>query len=394
MLNANNNRWGVVIASVVILMCLGVAYSWGVFLIPIDQEMGWGRTKISFAVSILLLVFSVFMSISGLLEKKIGPHFTASIGGILIGLGWIGASFSQTTLWLYLFYGIIAGIGTGLCYMPALSCGIKWFPEKKGLITGIIVFGFGFGTAFLSPLAIQLINCFGWRTTMLSYGIAFGCIILLAAQYLKIPDINPQQNQIENRDEANYTPIQMMKTSVFKILFFTYFLAMVAGMLTIGHISAFLSDLQFSAIQAACSLTILAIFNGLGRVSFGYFSDILGRKTTLITLFLIMGISMVLLNVSHHLFFIYMITALIGLCFGGFLVVYPSLIADYFGVVDFSINYGIIFIGYGIGCFVGPILGGYIYDLTKHYMIAFNIAALCAFLGSGLIFWFCKKPKK
>lgn len=392
MRNSTINRWSVVAGGVSILMCLGVAYSWGVFLLPIDQEMGWGRAKISFAVSVLLLVFSVFMVIGGLLEKKIGPRKTAGIGGMLVGLGWLLASFSRTPLELYLYYGVIAGIGTGLSYIPSIASGIKWFPEKKGLVTGIIVFGFGFGTAFLSPLITNLINAYGWRTTMAACGIVFALIITLAAQFLKTPPIPDSVKSEGAVNDAAFSPTEMLKTNSFKIIFSTYFISMIAGMMTIGHLIAFITDKGFNAMQGALALTILSIFNGLGRIASGYASDFLGGKKTLVLLFAFIGLAMLALHHSGALSVIYVLSALIGLCFGGFLAVYPALTAEYFGRRDFAVNYGLIFIGYGIGCFFGPLIGGLVHDTTKSYLAAFYFAGGVALIGSLLIYLFLKKP--
>jgi MFS transporter, OFA family, oxalate/formate antiporter len=386
------NRWSVVIAGVVILMCLGVAYSWGVFLVPIDREMNWGRAKISFAVSMLLLVFSVFMVIGGLLEKKIGPRKTAGIGGILVGSGWLLASFSRTPITLYLSYGVLAGIGTGLSYLPSIAGGIKWFPEKKGLITGIIVFGFGFGTAFLSPLITNLINVYGWRTTMVACGIIFGLVITLAAQFLNTPPIPDSVNNECTINDAAFSPMEMLKTNSFRVMFITYFISMVAGMMTIGHLIAFITDKGFNAMQGALALTVLSIFNGVGRIAAGYVSDFLGGKKTLVLLFAFIGSAMFVLYHSGVLSVIYVLCALIGLCFGGFLAVYPALTAEYFGCRDFAVNYGLIFMGYGIGCFLGPLMGGWVHDATKSYISAFYFAGAVALIGSLLIHFFLKQP--
>jgi len=391
MTSISGNRWIVVLASIIILMCLGVAYSWGVFMVPIDHDLGWGRTSLSVAVSVLLFVFSVFMSIGGLCEKKYGPRMTASLGGLCVGAGWIAASWAASPLWLYVSYGAVAGIGTGLSYMPAISSGIKWFPEKKGLITGLIVFGFGFGTAFLSPLATHLIGQYGWRTTMMLYGLALGAIIITAAQFLKTPALSASaESQAHDAQARNYRPAQMIKTNTFKIMFVTYFLAMIAGMMTIGHLSAFAMDKHFTAMQAALALTILAVFNGLGRILFGSFSDTVGSRKALVLLFALIGGAMFLLPYANTLLLIYTFAGIIGLCFGGFLAVYPPLTADCFGARDFSVNYGLVFLGYGGGCFLGPLLGGYIYDMTQNYFMAFNLAGLLAFAGAALVF-FCLK---
>lgn len=388
------NRWSVIVAGVVIMLCLGVAYSWGVFLLPIDREMGWGRAKISFAVSVLLLVFSVFMVLGGLLEKKIGPRKTACIGGILVGLGWLLASFSATPRGLYLGYGIIAGIGTGLSYMPSISCGIKCFPEKKGLVTGIILFGFGLGTAFLSPLITKLINIYGWRIAMAFCGIFLGLIISLAAQFLKAPSVPESVKAGSAIDEVEFSSMEMLKTDSFWIMFLTYFISMIAGMMTIGHLIAFIIDKGFNAMQGAMALTILSIFNGVGRIIFGYAYDFWGGKKALVLLFALIGLAMFTLYHSGAIAVIYLLSALIGLCFGGFLSVYPALTAEYFGRRNFAVNYGLIFIGYGIGCFCGPLFGGWAHDIGKTYMVAFYFAGGMALIGGVLIHLLLRAPGK
>jgi MFS transporter, OFA family, oxalate/formate antiporter len=390
--NYSFNRWSVVIAGVGILICLGVAYSWGIFLLPIEQEMGWGRAKISFASSILLFVFSVFMVVGGLLEKKFGSRKTACIGGALVGLGWFLASFAQSPLILYLCYGVIAGIGTGLSYMPSICSGIKCFPDKKGLIAGIIVFGFGFGAAFLAPLLTKLINMYGWRTTMMLCGIVFGLVITIAAQFLKAPLILNSVKRPNPKDEAEFSPIEMLKTNSFRFLFLTYAIAMIAGMMTIGHLVAFIADKNFNAMQGALALTILSIFNGAGRIAFGYASDVWGGKKILVLLFALIGSAMFALYHLKILTLVYVFSGVIGLCFGGFLAVYPALTAELFGRHDFAVNYGLIFIGYGSGCFLGPLIGGWVHDITNNYLVAFYFAGVLALGGAFLIYFFLRNP--
>lgn len=391
----DKSKYMVVVSGVVIMLCLGVAYSWGVFLLPIEKDLGWGRAQISLAVSILLLVFSAFMSIGGLSEKKYGPRITATIGGLLVASGWIGASFAQTPIWLYFFYGILGGIGTGLGYIPSVSCGIKWFPGKKGLITGIIIFGFGFGAAFISPVITHFINVYGWRTTMLSGGVVFGALIISFAQFLKAPlcELSASPGQ-EKTEERSYSPKQMVKTSSFKVLFLTYFIAMVAGMMAIGHIVAFALGRGLSAIQGAFALTILSIFNGLGRIITGYLSDIWGGKKTLALLFFMIGGGMFIFFQATHIVAFYLLAGFIGLCFGGFLAVYPPLTADYYGKQNFSINYGLVFIGYGSGCFLGPLLGGWVYDLFDSYQLAFYLSGTLALLGGVIVWFLLSNPEK
>ncbi|MBU0477300.1 OFA family MFS transporter [bacterium] len=393
------HRWFVVIGGVLIIMCLGVAYAWGVFLMPIAKEFGWGRGETSLAVSILLLVFSVFMVVGGMCEKRYGPRVTATLGGAFVCLGWVLAYFTQSLWWLYISYGLLAGIGTGLGYLPAISTGVKWFPDKRGLVTGIVIFGFGFGSAFLAPLAARFIELYGWRTTMLIYGAGFGVIIVGAAQLLKAPPANwsPPGWAAQKRvglkiSSSDFSLMEMLKTSTFKLVFVTYFLSMLAGMMAIGHLTAFANDIGHTAMQAAFNLTILAIFNGIGRIFFGALSDKIGRKNIIVVLFLIMALGMILLPHMTTLFALYATAGVIGLCFGGFLAVYPAATGDFFGAKDFGINYRLVFIGYGAGSFAGPWLGGVVYDATGSYLFAFTVAGILAAAGGVITFLFLKPP--
>lgn len=394
-MNLKAKGYSVVTAGVIIMLCLGVAYSWGVFIKPIQDEMGWGRTTLSLAVSILLLVFSSFMPIGGLLEKRFGSAATVSLGGLLMSVAWIGTSFANSPLWLYIFYGLFGGIATGLSYIPSVSCGIKWFPLKKGFITGIIIFGFGFGAAILSPVMTELVQIFGWRTAMFYSGIIFGSIIIFCAQFLKPPTDTANISSTDHSSSENsFNYREMMHTSTFWILFITYFISMIAGMMTIGHVVAFASDRGLSAMQGALALTLLSVFNGVGRVTAGYMADHFGGKNILITLFLIISGAMFLLDAPQNVFLFYTIVSVIGLCFGGFLSVYPPLTANYFGQENFSINYGLVFIGYGSGCFLGPVLGGFVYDIMGSYHIAFYISGGLAILGAFMVYKLLKQPTR
>jgi MFS transporter, OFA family, oxalate/formate antiporter len=387
-------QYPVVLAGVVIMLCLGVAYSWGVFVKPIEAELGWSRAQISLAVSLLLLIFSAFMPVGGVLEKRIGPSKTVTVAGILMVAAWIGASAARTPLWLYVFYGLFGGIATGLSYIPSVSCGIKWFPHRKGLITGIIIFGFGFGSAILSPLMTKLIQNIGWRTAMLYSGIAFGSLIVVCAQFLKHPEmIAITPSAAAEFEKKSLTYREMLRTSDFWTLFITYFIAMIAGMMTIGHVVAFASDRGFTVMQGALALTVLSIFNGLGRILSGHVSDRFGGKNILISLFLIISLGMFLFASVQNLFMFFGLAALIGLCFGGFLAVYPPLTADYFGPENFSLNYGLVFIGYGSGCFLGPVIGGYVYDIMRSYHVAFYISGCLAIAGAFMAFKLLNRSK-
>ncbi len=393
---SGEKRWLIAVAGFSVIVCLGVAYSWGIFLLPISEEFGWKRGSVSLAVSLLLLVFSVFMVVGGILEKRYGPKITSLLGGLLVCTGWVSASFTQSLLWLYLSYGVISGIGTGLSYLPSISSGIKWFPDKKGLITGIIIFGFGFGSAFLAPLGTKLIEVYGWRSTMLIYGIGLGTIIILASSLFKNPPADwsppPAKNSRKIENVPDFTPTEMLKRRSFWIIFSTYFLSMVAGMMVVGHIIPFMEDGGYSSMQSALGITTLSLFNGAGRIGCGALSDRIGARRSILLLFAVIAAATLLLSRMPAPLLLYGTAGVIGFCFGGFLAVYPAATCDYFGIEHFGINYGLVFIGYGAGCFAGPWMGGIIYDITGRYLFAFKTASLAALAGGVISFFHLKKP--
>jgi OFA family oxalate/formate antiporter-like MFS transporter len=167
---------------------------------------------------------------------------------------------------------------------------------------------------------------------------------------------------------------------------------MIAGMMTIGHVVAFASDRGLTIMQGALALTVLSIFNGLGRILAGHMSDKFGGKTILISLFLIIAVGMFLFASAQNVLMFYMLAAVIGLCFGGFLAAYPPLTVSYFGPENFSVNYGLVFIGYGSGCFLGPVIGGYIYDVMHSYHVAFYTSGFLAMLGAFMVFKLLNQP--
>jgi len=374
-----NEKIRSVFSSFLILMFLGVSYSWGVFIYPIDNDLNWGRTKISLAVSILLLVLSFFMSIGGYLENKIGLRKTSFLASLLIGLGWVLASFSQKPWHLYLSYSLLVGIGSGILYIVSLSSGISLFPKKRGLVTGFIVFGFGLGASFLSPILLYLINILTWRTTMLISGFFFFIICFLASLFLKKNECSSPSCEIINSYDLN--PSKMIKNKNFKLIFASFLIAMIGSMLSLAHIKIYVIDLNYAVFEGVLALSIMSFFNSIGRVIFGFLADKFNTKKLIIILFIILSFALLFVNLTEKLVFIYILSMLIGLVFGGFLILYPALTIDLFGLKYFSINYGVVFISYGIGCFIGPILGAFIHDKFGSYNLAFNISGILSLFG-------------
>ena len=310
------NRWLIVIGAVLIQLCLGAIYAWSVFRIPLQQpatEGGLGLTpsQATLPFSLVLIFFAIATIIGGRWQDKAGPRLVATIGGIILGSGMIIAALSRMFLWLTIGYGVISGIGIGFTYVCPVATGIKWFPDKRGLITGLSVAGFGAGALIVAPVARALIEGMGVFSTLAILGIAFLVVITLSAQILRNPPsewkpegwIPPEKTQMMGRD---FGPGEMLSSLSFYLVWIMYFFGCIAGLMIIAQTSPIGQELVgLTPKVAALAVGTLAIFNALGRIFWGRLSDALGRKRTLFLMLVINGVAILLYNVievfQHHL---------------------------------------------------------------------------------------------
>jgi len=383
------NRWFIVIASIIIQMCLGAVYAFSVLVPPLENEFNWTRIETSPAFTIALLVFALSMIPAGKLQDKKGPRLAATMGGLALGIGMVLSSFTTSLVWLYLSYGVIGGLGIGLTYVTPITTCTKWFPDKKGLVSGLAVFGFGAGSIIFAPLWTFLIGALGWRTTFLVTGIIFSLLVIPAAQILK----NPQQGYLP----PNWTPTaktrtskdvgsrKMLKSIRFFLIWSSYWFGTTAGLMVIG--SAKQSSMELALLdsfQASLIVSLLGLFNAIGRIIWGFLGDRIGRENVLTIIFAICSGGLLLAAAVNAAPIFVLGIFMIGLSFGGFLAIYPALTSDYYGTRNLGINYGIIFTAYGAGAVLGPIMAGYFKTFANSYTPPFYIAAILAIVGIGL----------
>jgi len=390
------NRWVVVMGAVLIQLCLGAVYAWSLFNQPLVDKFGWAKADVVLTFSITIFVFSVFTIIAGKIQDKIGPRWVATLGGIIMGTGIMLASTATTTTQLYLFYGVIGGAGIGAAYVCPLATCLKWFPDKRGLISGVAVAGFGAGALVFKPLILSFIASVGVSLTFLYLGIIFLVAVVIGAQFLVVPpaDYVPagwtppvaHESGVHN----NFSTGQMLGTKHFYVLWIMYLFGATAGLMVIGLAKDIgLNLVQLSPAEAANAVVVVAIFNALGRIVWGTLSDKLGRVNSLLFMYIIAGIAMFLMSsISMNYTSFLTLCSVVGFCFGGFLAVFPSVTADFYGTKNVGTNYGIIFMAYGIAAIIGPKIGtsG---SLTQAFMIA---ALLCA-IAAGLSVLVRKPPK-
>ena len=379
-------RWMIVVAAIIIQMCLGAVYAFSVLVPPLETEFGWTRVETSPAFTIALLVFALSMIPAGRLQDRRGPRLVAVVGGVLLGLGVILSSFTSSLIWLYVSYGIIGGLGIGLTYVTPITTCVKWFPDKKGLISGLAVFGFGAGSIVFAPLWTYLIGAIGWRSNLLLTGILFAALIVPSAQLLKNP---PQGYSPPNwKPSAKAKPVKdvgpgrMLSTVAFFLIWASYWFGTTAGLMMIGHAKT--AALEFAQLENALAtliVSILGLFNAFGRIMWGFLGDKFGRTRMLTLVFVVCAAGLLTLALVYAQAAFILGIMLVGLSFGGLLAIYPALTSDYYGTKSLGVNYGIVFTAYGAGAVLGPIMAGYFKTYSGSYLNSFYIAGALALAG-------------
>ncbi|MES9886901.1 MAG: OFA family MFS transporter [Candidatus Sedimenticola sp. 6PFRAG1] len=395
------DRWKVILGAVLIQVCLGAIYAWSVFT-PALKAAGWSKldTQIVFAVG--LASFAVVMVFAGRKLKEWGPRTLAIAGGLTLGSGYVLAGLGGgTDFWtVCLGVGLVGGAGIGLGYVVPIAVGMRWFPDHKGMITGLAVAGFGFGAMGWVKLAGtwgELIANIGLAQTLIIYGIAFALLVLVGSIWMRMPPKGwspegyeaPQQKAGSGGED--FTPVEMLFTPQFHLIFLTFAVSAGAGLMSIGLMKLYpmeaLQGAGYTAVQAsAIAGTAMAVFfsiaNGVGRVVWGTLSDKLGRKRSVIYMAGSQGLILLAFTfMAGNEYLLYIGAMLIGFNFGGNFALFPALTADEFGNSSVGQNYPFVFLSYGVGGIVFPILGGILGDMGN-FSLAFAICGIACLVGA------------
>jgi len=390
----NGQKYYAVLAAIAIQMTLGVAYIWSVFQTGIANSIFDGdNAAAGLTFSFLLSMLAIGSVIGGKLAVKYSTRRVVFTGGLILSAGFFLASFvTPANSWLlWVTYGIMGGIGMGFTYTPAIACVQKWFPHKKGFVTGIIVSALGFGGVIYTPIVESLILSFGGPGTgePLTFRVlsaVFLAICTLGSLFLRTPPAEYMANlPVSNKRPAavSLSPSQIIKTPQFYLITITLLLACMGGLMMM----AFARPIAVAkGLEASATIGVLAIsmFNSLGRLFWGMASDKLGRKNTIIILLSGTAILSLFVNAAEG-YFVFVLIALIGLFFGGFLSCFPALTADLFGPKHMATNYGFVLLGFGIGAIVSSQIAGHFKNIAVHdinlMFPAFVIASCCAVVG-------------
>ncbi len=412
------NRWLVVTGGIVIQVCLGGLYAWSAFTrrLTIDPY-NFSRTETQVIFAIALVTFAVVMAlVAGRWQAKVGPKIVTLTGGLVLGAGYLFAGFAGTSFWGILFgVGLLGGAGIGLAYVCPIAALVKWFPDKKGMITGLAVAGFGFGALIwikltggfqfgpvdLTPGWAGLYGA-GWSVNAVFklYGVLFAALVGLGSLVMVNPPEGWQPKGWTPPDTAparsggiEYKEKDMIRTLQFWSLFGIFAIGSLAGLMVIGLIRLFGIDAltaggmdiaQATVITGTAMGLFYALANGLGRILWGIISDKLGRRNSLALISFLQAIMMISFYfIGGTEIGLYIGAAFIGFNYGGYFALIPAATADIFGNKSVGVNYPWVFLAYGVGGLVGPILGGMMGD-AQAWMWAFIPAGIACLVAAGL----------
>lgn len=384
---AEKGRWLFVPLGITVLLCLGTVYSWSIFRKPLEKQLNIGATDSLLPFTVLLVVFAILMPITGFFIDRYGSRTVTAVGGVVTGIGYILSAFAPNITVLVLTYGVIAGAGVGIAYGVPLAVAAKWFPDKKGLAVGLTVIGFGLSPLITAPIAKYLIDTYQIPQTFLILGIAFTVIILAISTALKMPPTGWTPAGFaaaRSGTGVNSQIAPMMKSPAFYGLWVCYTIGTLVGLGAIGISSPVAQEIiKLDAGTAAATVSLFAIFNGMGRPMFGWITDRFKPKYAAIANYILILIASIMMTqAGEGQVATYIIAfCLFWLSLGGWLAIAPTATLTLFDPTDYAKNYGIVYTAYGVGAFFGTIAAGKIRDTFGSYTNAFYITAILAVVG-------------
>lgn len=388
-----NRGWTVVLAGTGINLMFGVLYAWSIFGANLSSMYKWTSIQASLPYTTAIIMFAALMLVGGKLQDQFGPRLVATAGGVLVASGMIISSMIPTLPGVIIGFGILTGAGIGMGYSATTPAAIKWFPpQNKGLITGIVVGGFGLASLYISPLTKYLVATYGLFSTFQILGIGFGIVIVSLSQLLKVPQAAATSAAVQTAANSSndYTWKEMLATKQFYILWLMFLAGAIAGLMMIGHLAK-IANLQTGLNVGYTLVSSIAISNALARPIAGFISDKLGRGKTMMFLYVLQGVTLLMFSTFTTFGTVLAGALMVTFAYGAMISVYPSAIGDFYGLKNMGFNYAILFTAWGVGGVLGPILAGYILDSTGGYHFAYMVSAVLCFFAA-VLGWMLKPP--
>ncbi|HEY7039505.1 MAG TPA: OFA family MFS transporter [Methylomirabilota bacterium] len=380
----STNRWVIAVAGAFMQIALGAVYAWSVFRTPLVRQFGWTISEVTMTFTISIFMLGVASFLGGLWLTRRGPRVVALAGGLFYGIGVFLASLSSLGLWwLYLTYGVIGGIGLGLTYIVPVTVLVKWFPERRGLITGIAVGGFGAGALVTAPVATRLIQSVGVLPTFAYLGLGFLIVTVAGSFFMsdppegwRPPGWSPTAAVAAQRSARDYTLGEALGTRQWWALWLILFLNTSAGISIISQEAPLFQELTaMGAVAAAGLVGITSIGNAFGRVFWAWVSDSITRKTAFVTMFVLQVVLFWILPSIASATLLTVLAFIILMCYGGGFGTMPALTADYFGSKNVGSIYGLMLTAWGFASAFGPLLIAHMRQASGSYRGALHVIA-------------------
>jgi MFS transporter, OFA family, oxalate/formate antiporter len=384
------NRWTQLILGLVAMMAISSPqYVWTLFTGPLNQKLGATLAEIQVTFSLLIVVQTFFSPFQAYLVDRFGPKLLISLGAIMSGGSWVLASYADSLVALYIFYGVIGGFGTGIIYVGIIGLVVRWFPDRRGLATGLAAAGYGFGAFFTSFPIDNMIKSSGFERTLLVWGIIQAAIGVVAALGLRVPPdgyrptgFDPETVQIEMQSRRSYSPKEMLQSPIFYVLFIMMAMMSTSGLMVVSNVGPFATEykvaqvLVFGMAALPLSLTLSRVTNGLTRPFFGWVSDRIGRESTMALAFSLEAIAIVVLFafIDNPAMFV-VLTGLVFFGWGEIFSLFPSTLTDTFGPKFAASNYGYLYIAQGVGSIFGGPAAALLKEQTGSWTAVFILVA-------------------
>lgn len=378
-----NNRWVIAIAGVFFQIALGAVYAWSVFRVPLAKQFGWSISEVTLTFTISIFVLGISAFFGGLWLNRKGPRIVALTGGVLYGLGVFLASFSHNLWWLYLSYGFIGGIGLGLGYIVPVAVLVKWFPDRRGLITGIAVGGFGAGALITAPVATRLIQSVGVLSTFAYLGIGYLIVTVIAGAFMQNPPDgwkpegwSPTATETAQRAGHDFKLGEALRTWQWYALWLLLFLNTCAGISVISQEAPIFQELtSVTAVVAGGMVGVASLGNAVGRVFWAWVSDLITRRATFFVIFLLQVLLFWFLPNVASASLMTIVTFVVLMCYGGGFGTMPAFAADYFGPKNVGPIYGLMLTAWGFASAFGPLFIAHMRETTGSYSGALRVIA-------------------
>jgi MFS transporter, OFA family, oxalate/formate antiporter len=382
------NRWSQLILGVIAMMAISSPqYVWTLFTGPLNQKLGTTLAELQWTFSLLIILQTWCSPLQAYLVDRFGPRLLISVGALMAGGGWVLSAYVDNIWALYLTYGVICGFGTGIVYVGIIGLMVRWFPDRRGLATGLAAAGYGFGAIFTSFPIDSMIKSAGYAHTLVVWGIIQGVIGIIAAQWLRMPPDGWQPPAYAAatamQSKKSYTPGQMLQSPIFWLLFLMMSMMSTSGLMVVSNVGPFAKEygvadaLVFGMAALPLSLTLSRFTNGLTRPFFGWVSDHIGREMTMALAFSLECAAILVLFafIDRPALFV-VLTGLVFFGWGEIFSLFPSTLTDTFGPKYAATNYGFLYIAQGVGSILGGPAAAFVKQTTGSWTAVFIIVAV------------------